>query len=466
MDTTMGAVRERAETEGQGHVFRFWDELDAAGRARLGAEVAALDWETVSRLRALLERPSEAQASASFAPPELFTLERDAADSARAAEARAAGARELATGRVGYVLVAGGQGSRLGFDGPKGRLPVGPVSGASLFAWHAARLAAARERHGAPVRWYVMTSASNDAATRAEFRRNDDFGLGAGAVRFFQQAMLPALDREGRILLAARDRLFLAPNGHGGTLAALATSGCLAHARAEGVETLSYFQVDNPLARPADTLFLGLHALAGADMSSKVVQKRDAREKVGVIGRADGRLGCIEYSDLPDRLRDARGPDGRLLFGAGNIAAHALRRGFVEQLTARGLDLPWHLARKRMQVVGDDGAPTEVEGVKFETFVFDALGAASASVTLEVERAEEFSPVKNATGEDSPASCRRDLTVLFAGWLRAAGEPVPAAGADGCPPLEVDPRFAEDPAGFAARLPAAPATIEGGVLYR
>src|SRR5262249_18455661 len=158
----------------------------------------------------------------------------------------------------------------------------------------------------------------------------------------------------------------------------------------------------NPLARPADPLFLGLHALERAQMSSKVVPKRDPGEKVGVLGKLGGRLACIEYSDLPDDLRQARGADGGLLYGAGNIAVHVLALGFVERLTRGALHLPWPLAKKEVEALDGAGRPSRRAGIKFEAFVFDALGLAERTVTLEVDRAVEFSPVKNARGEDSP----------------------------------------------------------------
>ncbi len=459
-------LRQRCEAHGQGHLFRFWDDLHEDSRARLSAQAQDLDLDLVARLGALLDA-GPPPAAEKFEPPQVFPLERGPEYAEREREARGLGASELAAGRVGFVLVAGGQGSRLGFEGPKGSFAIGPVSGRTLFGWHAARLMAARERYGALAPWYVMTSAANDEATRAFFGQNDHFGLGRENVRFFQQTMLPALDTQGRIVMSAPDTLFLAPNGHGGTLEALSRSGCLAHAAERGVEQLSYFQVDSPLARPADALFLGLHLMAGSEMSSKVVFKRDAAEKVGVLGLVDGKLGCIEYSDLPGELRDATDAEGHLLFRAGNIANHLLRRDFVERLTAGGLVLPWHLARKRMPMLDEEGRVVEREGVKFETFVFDALGFSQSSVILEVDRRLEFSPVKNATGENSPASCRAELSALFAGWVeRAGGElPAPASGPEGLTAVEVDPRFAEDEEAFRARWPAVPKKVDGGHLY-
>lgn len=467
-------LRSSLSAAGQGHVWSGWERLDGAGRARLVAQVEALDLTLIGELGALLreERRGATVASAAFEPPEVFTLDRRRTQAAETARAR--GAELLAAGRVGFMLVAGGQGSRLGFDGPKGCFPVGPLSEASLFAWHAARIVAAGQRHGFRPTWYVMTSPANDAATREAFAAGGHFGLAPEDVIFFSQAMLPALDAEGRIVLEAPDQLFLAPNGHGGSLAALSTSGALADMAARGIEQLSYFQVDNPLARPADPLFIGLHdtglpntglrAGAQAGMSSKVVSKRDPGEKVGVIGRADGRLGCIEYSDLPDTLRDARDAHGALLFGAGNIASHMLSRAFVEDLNRGGrLHLPWHLARKKLPSVGADGQRTEVDGVKFETFVFDALGASEHSVTLEVERREEFSPVKNATGVDSAASCRADLLAYFVALVQTAGAPTPPVDAAGEPLVEIDPRCAETAAELRGRTPT---PYAGGHWYK
>ncbi|MBM3977356.1 MAG: UDPGP type 1 family protein [Planctomycetes bacterium] len=455
--------RERARRAGQEHVLRFWRELDEPARARLLAQVERLDYDEVSRLGGLMrarasERVPDLQAPVVVDPRrsmEPGVLER----------ARAAGRALLGQGRVGFVLVAGGQASRLGYDGPKGMFPVMPLSGRTLFEVHARRLLAVSRRHDVRVPWYVMTSPANDAQTRAFFAERAHFGLDPQDVVFFSQDTLPALDDEGRILLAARDQIFLAPNGHGGLLLALASSGALADMRRRGLETISYFQVDNPLALPADELFLGLHAEQGAQMSSKVVSKRSAAEKVGVLGRIDGRMGCIEYSDLPAELRERRDETGRLVFDAGNIALHALDVGFVEQLTRGGLRLPWHLARKKMTVLDEVGQPVERWGTKFEAFVFDALGEARSTVTLSVDRASEFSPVKNREGEDSPASTRRNLCALHADWAHRAGRKTPPAEPGTPARVEIDPLLAQSAEEFAALGPLHPREVDGGHLY-
>jgi UDP-N-acetylglucosamine/UDP-N-acetylgalactosamine diphosphorylase len=449
------------ENHGQGHLARHMRNLDGPDRTRLERELSALDLAHVSELGRLIGKPAFG-GDRKLEPTEIFPLARDAAQLEQAEAARRRGADVLRAGRVGFVLVAGGQASRLGYDGPKGCFPIGPLSKRSLFGFHAARIRAASRRLGFTPAWYVMTSPANDAATKEFFTRHHNFGLAKKDIVFFTQEMLPALDEQGRILLSGPGEVFLAPNGHGGTLDGLARSGALAHARARGISHLSYFQVDNPLAPPADPLFIGLHVLAGAQMSSKVVEKRDPSEKVGVLGRIDGRVGCIEYSDLPKHLLEARDAAGRLQFRAGNIAMHCIDVDFVASLTDGGLKLPWHLAQKRMKVFEPGQGEVERVGVKFETFVFDALAACERTVTLEVDRALEFSPVKNRDGVDSPQTCATDLRRLHGGWLAELGR-VPAFGT-GTPPLvEVDPLVAES-VDELRRAPAASFREVGGGL--
>ena len=462
---SMQTLRERFQSAGQGHVFAHWDRLDPDQQRALQASLESVDLDLVQQHAALLQAADTTSTAPALEPPQLHTNPPTGPTQAVAAEAMLRGTQLLRDGKVGYLLVAGGQGSRLGFDGPKGKYPVGPLTRKSLFAWHAARIRAANERYGRSAPWFIMTSATNDEETQAFFREQGHFGLDPEQISFFKQNMVPALDAQGRIVMAKPHEPFMAPNGHGGTLDALQASGLLERAGSAGIDTFSYFQVDNPLARPADPLFLGLHALEGADMSSKVVAKSGPMEKVGVLGKIDGVLGCIEYSDLPEALRDATEPDGKLTFRAGNIAVHALQRTFVESLTRDGLDLPWHLARKNLAAVDEQGASVEIPGIKFETFIFDALAKSASSVTLEVQRALEFSPVKNAEGSDSPATCAAHMTELFAGWLQEAGVAFPKDD-QGRPRLEVDPTFAEDATEFLARMPFAGRSLDGGLHFQ
>jgi UDP-N-acetylglucosamine/UDP-N-acetylgalactosamine diphosphorylase len=314
-----------------------------------------------------------------------------------------------------------------------------------------------------------MTSDANDLATRAFFERNRHFGLDPDDVFFFQQGMMPAFDLHGRMLLAEKDSLALSPDGHGGSLRALNKSGALADMRKRGVEHLSYFQVDNPLVHCIDPLFLGLHDTTGSEMSSKTIPKAGPLEKVGNFVVGDGVLQVIEYSDLPESLAKEKNPDGSLKFNAGSIAIHALRVSFVERLTASGrLELPWHRAEKKVPFVDDKGRsikPEQPNAVKLEQFVFDAIPLAKNAIVYETDRGEEFSPVKNAEGNDSPATSRRDQVRRAAKWLRLARIEVPMKADDPDATIEISPLFATTDKQLADRHITQRQIAPGSVVY-
>ncbi|MFO0983915.1 MAG: UDPGP type 1 family protein [Planctomycetota bacterium] len=433
-------LRQRCRACGQDHVFAFWDELSPPQRERFLKQLGEVDLPLVTRLASEVIHGAAPAAYQRLEPAPFLRL--PGSPHERAA-ARDAGEALLSAGKVAAFVVAGGQGSRLGFEGPKGTFPVGPVSNRTLFQVHAEKVLALSRRHRSRIPLLILTSAVNHDVTIAFFEQHHHFGLDARDVHYFSQEMLPAVDQRGRMILAEKDSLFLSPNGHGGALLALRRSGVLDELTARGIDHIFYFQVDNPLVNVLDPVFLGHHARAAAEMSSKVVLKRDAHEKVGVLAFIDGKLGVIEYSDLRDGDQQARLPNGELEFAAGSIAIHVLDVAFVARLTAGGdLKLPFHHALKKISCIDQAGQrchPAVPNGVKFETFVFDALRFARHSITMEVAREEEFSPVKNADGADSPLTARRDMSRQWAGWLRAAGFTVADDAA-----IEVSPLFAVD----------------------
>ena len=299
------------------------------------------------------------------------------------------------------------------------------------------------------VPWYVMTSDVNDAQTREYFAKNHYFDYPAEDVIFFQQGMMPAFSFEGQMLLAAKDSLALSPDGHGGSLRALARSGALADMRRRGVEHISYFQVDNPLVHCIDPLFLGLHAITGSEMSSKMVPKVGPLEKVGNFVFADGAVQVIEYSDLPGELAGQTNPDGSLRFNAGSIAIHALAVSFIERLTGGGpLSLPWHRAEKKVPHLDSAGNlvkpdNSECDQARAIRIRRDPAGE-KRDWSYETDRAEEFSPVKNAEGDDSPATCRRDQIRRAARWLKSAGVEIPEKSGEAEACIEISPLYAEN----------------------
>ncbi len=458
------------ERRNQQHALRWWGELDSEGQSRLLDQVESIPWETVEPLIAshVLDRPRVAVPSHP-APAPVYPRTPRPEQKELYEEARLLGERLLAAGKVAAFTVAGGQGTRLGYDGPKGAVAVTPVGDKSLFSIFAETILAVRDRTGATIPWYVMTSPGNRTQTEDYLRQHAFFGLPAADVSLVDQAMLPAFDHEGRLILEAKDRIAMAPDGHGGSLKALATGGALADMRARGVEIISYFQVDNPLVKPLDPLFIGLHAKAGSEMSAKVAPKADDHEKVGNVCSVDGKVLVIEYTDFPEELARAKDADGHRRFDAGNLAIHLLNVAFVERIVGRSLSLPFRRADKVVTFINDAGdpvTPAAPNAIKFETFVFDALPLAKSALVLEVDRAEEFSPVKNATGVDSLESSQRDQNLRACRWLAAAGATIPRR-ADGEPDvtIAIAPSFAVDAAGVRARCGDLPNLQPGATVY-
>jgi UDP-N-acetylglucosamine/UDP-N-acetylgalactosamine diphosphorylase len=432
----------------QEHVLTGWDRLTPAERAALVGQLAGVD---LAELDALYKRKNEPH---TVLPPRdrIAPLPVEAGD-AMPPSAVDAGEEALRNGQVAALVVAGGQGSRLGFEKPKGMFPVGPVTNASLFQIHAEKVLALSRKYGKPVPLLVMTSPATHADTEAFFRENRFFGLPAGQVTFFQQGTMPALDlATGKLLLEKPGSLFLSPNGHGGTLTALADSGLLADLKSRGVRHVFYFQVDNPLVNVAEPGFVGLHVEAGSEASSKVVFKDRPEEKVGVLALVDSRCGIVEYSDMPAEMASERDAAGELVFRAGSPAIHVFSVPFLERVTTGAGRLAYHVARKKVPhhdpATGTMVTPEKENALKFEMFVFDALPLAKRWLAVSARREDEFAPLKNATGPDSPEAVRKAISDRSARWLAAAGVMVPAGV-----PVEVRPVFALNTAECAAKLP-------------
>jgi UDP-N-acetylglucosamine/UDP-N-acetylgalactosamine diphosphorylase len=380
------------------------------------------------------------------------------------------GEAALRAGKVAAFVVAGGQGTRLGYNGPKGTFPVTPVQGKPLFQVFAEKIQAAQNRYDCTIPWFIMTSDVNHAATVEAFEAAGYWGLSKANVHFFTQGRMAAVDAEGKIILEAKDKIAMNPDGHGGSLRALVRSGAAAKMQSLGIDTVSYFQVDNPLVQIIDPTFIGFHLAAGSDMSSKMIPKAYALEKLGHFCSQDGRTVVIEYSDLPDEIQEQRDAEGELRFKAGSIAIHILSIEFVARLGAgdAAFALPFHRAHKKVPFLAEDGTthkPEEPNGYKFEMFVFDALPFASNPVLIETSRADDFSPVKNAEGVDSPKSSKEDQIRQWVRWAKAAGIAI-ETDETGLPSFsfEVSPLFADSAEAFAqswAALESKPTFAEG-----
>ena len=424
-------LNERLINAGQEHLLTFWNELTDAEKNAFSAQLEEIDFDELKKLIAdyVLVKPKTAIPDDLGPAPYFPLVPKNQEQEELYKKAAARGEELLRAGKVSCLTVAGGQGTRLGFDGPKGTYPIGPVTGRSLFQYFAESIMRAGKKYGKPITWYLMTSLLNREATENFFRENKFFGLDPLQVFFFTQGTMPAVGYDGKLLMASKCSLSLSPNGHGGTLLALRKSGALDRMKAEGVEHVSYFQVDNPLIPVVNPLFIGLHDLQESQMSAIMLAKTNPFEKLGNFCVTNGRVEIIEYSDLPKELAESRNEDGSLRFIAGSPAIHVISRSFVEELTAGGsLKLPWHRADKKIPCIDAEGnavAPAEPNGVKLESFIFDAMPLAKRTMILEGDRNAMFAPTKNPTGVDSVESCRAMIVERDAKYLEAAGVKIP-----------------------------------------
>lgn len=422
----MAEWKARLTALGQAHVLGFWDALSTEQQASLLAQLEQLDWPLLRQLYLAEGKVGPYDLTGPPQPPPAIRLGA-VPDRFRASEAEAAGESALRSGRVAALVVAGGQGTRLGYPEPKGLFPVGPLSRRTLFQVHADRLRAIEARFQTHVPWLIMTSPATDAATRRYLRDHDYLGLAPERVMVFCQGTMPALDAQsGRILLHAPGQIALSPDGHGGTLAAMERGALCEKLEAQGIDTIFYFQVDNPLVAIGDPQFLGCHLLAHSDMTTQVISKIDPLERLGNLVSVNGRLLIIEYSDLPEELARRQAADGSLEFWAGSIAVHAFALPFLRRMARDARALPFHRALKKVPYVNETGTqvePAQPNAVKFERFIFDILPHAENALVVEADRAEAFAPVKNAPGSDadSPETAESALMSLHRRWLRRAG---------------------------------------------
>ncbi len=437
---------------GQEHLVAFWDELTGDQQRSLEMQIRGVDFSLIERLvRDTSSEEDWAIKSQRATPPPAARL--DAHDNPFAKDAAVERGREaLSRGEAAVVIVAGGQGSRLGFDHPKGMFRIGPVSGSSLFRILFEKVLATSRRYGVRVPLFVMTSTATHDETAAYLDAEGCFGLPRDTVRLFCQGQMPAVDlQSGKLLLASKHELALSPDGHGGMLAALAKSGGLDELEALGIRHLFYCQVDNPLVPLCDPEFIGYHLLSRSELSTQVIAKQDPLERVGNVAMIDGRMAIIEYSDLPETVANKRNPDGSLYLWAGNTALHVFDVGFLRRMSSSATALPFHRARKKLAYVNAAGKliePDEPNALKFERFIFDLLPAAERGFVMEVDAKKAFAPVKNAAGEprDTPETVQAQMIKLHTQWLAAAGVQVESGR-----PVEISPLFALDEAEMLAR---------------
>lgn len=357
-----------------------------------------------------------------------------------------AGVTALKENRIAMILVAGGQGTRLGFDQPKALYPIGPVSERTLLQIFVDQIKALSGHYGKTIPLYVMTSPATHDEISRYLEAHGNFGLGPDDLKLFCQGTMPAIDlKSGKLLRSGPDQLALSPNGHGGLIDALQHAEILESAANRGIQHLFYGQIDNPLVQVCSPELIGYHLLAQSQMTTQVVQKSHPLEKVGNVVEIEGKIQIIEYSDLPEEFALKKNPDGSLFLWAGNIAVHVFAMDFLQTAAGNGdACLPYHLAIKKVPYIDERGIlqqPEEPNACKFEKFIFDLLPLAENAIAVEVEKKAGFAPVKNADGApaDTPELARKAISDLHKSWLKDCGVDV----ADDAR-VEIHPGFAFD----------------------
>ncbi|WP_339729210.1 UDPGP type 1 family protein [uncultured Gimesia sp.] len=438
----------KLEQHQQTQLLHWWDDLNDQQRTELTGQIQQINFEQIQRLysskgSSTTEESPAQKAERATRPGTVVRLQDRTSSAAESKSPIQAGNQLLSEGKVGAILVAGGQGSRLGFSHPKGMYPVGPVKQTSLFQMLVEQLIARADKAGKPICYFIMTSDATHDETVEYFQQHQNFGLAEENLHFFKQGTMPAVDaKSGEILLEEKHRIAVSPDGHGGTLAALKNSGMFEVMQAQGIDTLYYHQVDNPTAIVCDPEFLGYHLQRNAEVSVKVVSKRSPEEKMGIVCDVDQKTQIIEYSDLPVPIAEQTDEEGNLLHWAGSTAIHVFNRTFLEQIANNDDLLPFHQANKKVPYIDSSGAqvsPTEPNAIKFERFIFDVLPVADTVLVYEIDRQREFNPLKNADGADSPETVHAALCRIYSEWLADCGVEIPE-GTD----VEISPLFALD----------------------
>lgn len=394
------------QEQDQLHLLKYYEELEPDRQASLLKQISAIDWNLIHMVG---QKPvSETEAEKKIEPlgaMELSEIEQ------RHDEFEAIGLEALRAQKTGAVLLAGGQGTRLGFDKPKGMFNIGVTRPLYIFECLINNLMDVVKQAGAWVPLYIMTSQKNHEETTSFFREHDYFGYDPEYIHFFRQDMAPSVDYNGKVLLEAKDRISLSPNGNGGWFSSLCRAGYLEDMHKKGIEWLSVFSVDNVLQRINDPVYVGAVLASGCDCGGKVVRKASPEERVGVLCKESGKPAIVEYYEMTDDMRLLRDENGNLLYNFGVTLNYLFRLKRLEEI--RTQKLPVHIVEKKIPYINEKGEEVKPEtpnGYKFEELVLDMIHMMDSCLPYEIVRENEFAPVKNREGVDSVDTARELLT--------------------------------------------------------
>lgn len=385
---------------GQEHIYEAYEKLDAAGKEKLAAQVEKIDWSMV----AMAGHEELAQQRGKLEPLSALEVTEIEADKAKYEQI---GIDAIKASKVGAVLLAGGQGTRLGSDGPKGKYNIGITKDVYIFERLIRNLLDVTDKAGCFVPLYIMTSDKNNDETIAFFEEKNYFGYPKDFVKFFKQEMAPSVDFNGKLYMESADSLSLSPNGNGGWFYSMAVTGVLKDVKERGIEWLNIFAVDNVLQRIADPVFVGATLDSGRVSGAKVVRKADPNEKVGVLCLEDGRPSIVEYYEMTEEIINSREANGELSYNFGVILNYLFRVDKLEEIM--NAKMPVHVVEKKIPYIDKEGnyiKPETPNGYKFELLVLDMIHLLDNCLSFEVVRDYEFAPIKNKTGVDSVESAQ------------------------------------------------------------
>jgi len=394
-------ISEKLSLLNQAHILKHIKELDESEQEKLINQIENLDFSVLNE--------NVADEKRGVIEP-LFAMTIEEAEKNKARH-REIGEAAIKAGKVGAVLLAGGQGSRLGFDKPKGMFNIGETKELYIFECLINNLLDVVKQTGSWIPLFIMTSAQNDKDTRDFLEKHNYFGYSSDNVMFFVQEQLPTVDLNGKLMLADKGTVSTAPNGNGGWYASMIKSGMFKILKDNKIEWLNVFAVDNVLQRIADPCFIGAVIDSGKESGSKVVAKADADERVGVMCLEDGKPSIVEYYEMTPEMRYSKEADGRLSYNYGVILNYIFRIDNLNKLLNE--NLPLHKAFKKVEYYDETVdavvTPEEPNAYKYETLVLDMVKLQDSCLAYEVERSREFAPVKNKTGVDSVDTARELL---------------------------------------------------------
>lgn len=396
--------KEIVTSNGQEHLIKLYERLDDDKKIKLLEQIDSIDFEEIKKLYGLTQEKKE------FNGVDIKPIEACDAESLSDEEKERLtkiGIDIIKEGKLAVVMMAGGQGTRLGHSGPKGTFDFGLDSHISIFESFVKQFKEAEEKYGVPVPWYIMTSRENIKDTISFFQEHDYFNYEEGIRTFFSQKELPMLDEEGKLIIGEDGLIKEAANGHGGVFDALVSNGVLTQLKSLGIEWIFICGVDNILAHMVDPLAVGYSIDKGYKCTSISCIKASPEERVGVLCIKDGKPSVVEYTELTDELRYAKKDNGELLLSEGHLLMNLFNVSVISEIAEN--ELPYHVAHKKSDIVDENGnviKPDSPNAYKFETFIFDAFERLDKLGVLRYKREECFAPIKNAEGIDSPETAR------------------------------------------------------------